>query len=454
MVHAIQSQYFLIAPFRIIDWRGFESGLPSIWQPNHSYNSYSVKEHIASFLGYVEDSSDSILSSGLAYEGDLQQSEIKLLSSFKGSLLLCKSDGLSLVDYADPLTASNFVRLHLSPNRKCGLATISISCGTSTLGDVVDINYILHKSDLSQIPFFKKRSGFDKEKKEPVYSVKGTLMDVFNNLMPENGFIWENPARFVTACYVQVIYEQKDREEIDHALTLLGQAKDSSYELDDSAKSKILNLYENILTYSSPEGFACCVLNDCPGKEIPFIADSVNTFKNSYLPLYLTSVLSDLVLTSSLRNLNSIASDIKEQDRIREAGLAITLSPSHYYHLNRLLVSCLDGRNLHDKIVAIHDSIDARRGQLERERMEIEKQRQDLAVQKQQQIEKQDRSINYILGFIGIGQVVFAILEMTGVSRIFGDSFAEGSWGKGIVFFCSLLFIVAIFIYIKRLIKH
>ena len=92
--------------------------------------------------------------------------------------------------------------------------------------------------------------------------------------------------------------------------------------------------------------------------------------------------------------------------------------------------------------------------QLERERLEIEKKQQDAEQSRRKQEEDRDRSINYILGFIGIGQVIFAILQMTGVNSIFGKSFADGFYGKAFVWFWSGLFLVFIGIYLYKLVKR
>ena len=43
----------------------------------------------------------------------------------------------------------------------------------------------------------------------------------------------------------------------------------------------------------------------------------------------------------------------------------------------------------------------------------------------QQNREARDRNINFLLSFIGIGQVVFAILQLLGAESIFGSRAAE-----------------------------
>jgi len=455
MIHVISAEYYLIAPFRINDWSSFSTNLPNIWKPFHSYNERSIKEHVANYLGYIESSYNSLLSSGIAYEGNLQSSNDKNLTSWKGTITLCTADGEEHPKAKQLLSPDNIVAMHIAPNRKSGLAMIKLKSSGGSLADVVTTNYYLHKTDSAQNPYMKLKTGYDKENKQPVFSVRGVLLDIFKKMLPNGSYEWENPARFVTASYVQIdTSSNKDIKEIQKQLALLGQAKDGTYLLSARTIDDSVELYQNIWTYASAEGFACIVLNDTPGNEPQFIRDSSSTFEKSYLPLFLTNVIADTVYSNALRNLDLVASDINEQNKIRETRLVIALSASHYEHLNRLLSCCRAGRNLEEKYSSIVECIEARRMQLERERLEIEKTQQDAEQSRRKQEEDRDRSINYILGFIGIGQVIFAILQMTGVNSIFGKSFADGILGKAFVWFWSGLFLVSIGIYLYRLVKR
>lgn len=455
MIPVLSAEYYLIAPFRITNWNLFTANLPCIWKPNHSYNERSIKEHVANYLGYLESSHNSILSSGIAYEGNLQNSKDKFLTSWKGDITLCTADGANHPKAKQLLSPDNMVTMHVAPNRKSGLAVIKLKSLGNSLSDIVTTNYYLHKTDAAQSPYMKMKTGFDRENKIPVFSVRGVLLDIFERILPNESYDWENPARFVTATYVQIDSSSyKNIKEIQKQLALLGQAKDGSYLLSARTIEDSVDLYQNIWTYASAEGFACIVLNDNPGNEPQFIRDSASTFEKSYLPLYLTNVIADSVLSNALRSLDIVASDINEQNKIRESRLVITLSASHYEHLNLLLSSCRAGRNLEEKYSSIVECIDARRMQLERERLGIEKIQQEAELSRRKQEEDRDRSINYILGFIGIGQVIFAILQMTGVNNILGSSFANGFSGKAFVWFWSVLFLVSIGIYLYRLAKR
>ena len=110
--------------------------------------------------------------------------------------------------------------------------------------------------------------------------------------------------------------------------------------------------------------------------------------------------MAEMTYTSALRHLNDVARSSKEQDRLREARLSVTLSVSHYDHLNRLMKSLLRNRDFDAKYQAIQSSIDSRKMKLENER-------------------------NLLLGFIGIGQVVFAILQLLGAEYVMGFSVAN-----------------------------
>ena len=455
MISVISAEYYLIAPFHINNWSSFSTNLPAIWKPNHSYNERSIKEHVANYLGYVESSHNSLLSSGIAYEGNLQHSNDKFLTSWKGDITLCTSDGDNHPKAKQKLSPDNIVAMHVAPNKTSGLAIIKLKSSGGTLEEVVTTNYYLHKSDMAQSPYMKMKTGFDRENNRPVFGVRGVLLDIFKKILPNESYEWENPARFVTATYVQIDSSaNKDIKGIKKQLALLGQAKDDTYLLSDSAIDDSVELYQNIWTYASAEGFASVVLNDTPGNAPQFIRDSAITFEKSYLPLFLTNVIADTVLSNALRNLDIVASDVHEQNKIRETRLVIALSASHYEHLNRLLFCCRSGRNLEEKYSSIVECIDARRMQLERERLEIEKKQQEAEQIRRKQEDNRDRSINYILGFIGIGQVIFAILQMTGVDDIFGESFASGLFGKAFAWFWSGLFLVAIGFYLFRLAKR
>lgn len=454
MAQVIKAEYYLIAPFRIAEWVSFKTNLPDIWQMNHSYNERSLKEHIAQYLGHVESSPNSLLSSGLAYKGNLQNSNDKFLTSWKGNISLCTAEGKDHPKAKLSLSPDNNVAMHVSPNRRAGVAVIKLTSIGGTLDDVVTTNYYLHKTDEAQSPYMRMKTGFDKESNSPIFEVRGVFFDIFKRILPNGDFFeWENPARFVTASYVQIdTSENKDTKEIQKQLALLGQAKDSTYLLSVRSIDDSVELYQNIWTYASAEGFACIVLNDSPGKEQQFIRDSASTFEKSYLPLFLTNVIADTVLSNALRNLDLVASDINEQNRIRETRLVTALSASHYGHLNQLQYSFRSGRNIEEKYTSIMECIEARRMQLERERLDIEKNQLIAEQRHRKQEEDRDRSINYILGFIGIGQVIFAILQMTGVNQIFGECFADSYFGKAFTWFWSLLFLVSIGYYIYRLV--
>lgn len=446
-IPVVEAEYCLIAPFRITDWKEFNSHLPSFWMPNQTYKQYSLKKHIACYLGYVDSDQSDIVASGCAYVGDLQKSGDKSLTSWKGEIRFCKEGGSDHPDATLPVSPSNLVLLHIAPNRKCGLVLIqlnSIKDKGGNLKDAVSMNYYLHKSDSSQSLWMKMKTGLDKESRTPIFEVRGTLLNVFEKLLPATQYYtWENAARFITATYVQIDSSQKpDPVEVKSSLARLGQAKNEAYQITSESQNKATILFDNFWTYSSPEGFACIVWNQNPQeKESQFIQNSYNTFEQSYLPMYLTTVIADSVLTNALRNLDSVASDIHEQDRIRETRLAITLSSSHYEHLTRLLELCKSGRNFEDKYAAITDCIDARRAQLERERHDMEKAQQKLAEEERLADEKRDKMINYLLGFIGSGQVIFAILQLSGVTDIFGNAFSKGLCGQVISVIFSALFL-------------
>ena len=195
-------------------------------------------------------------------------------------------------------------------------------------------------------------------------------------------------------------------------------------------------MFNNILTSSSREGFAAIAISHDPEHELPFIVDFGTTFNQSYLPLYLATTMADQVYVGAIRNMDQIATNVKEQDYLREARLVMAIPPSPYEHLNRQMERILQGRNLNEKYETIRESILSRKEQIEFERLEVEKQNRRIALQKKEEDEKmrreieekretRDRRINFLLGFIGIGQVVFAILQLLGANNVMGNCVAD-----------------------------
>lgn len=126
----------------------------------------------------------------------------------------------------------------------------------------------------------------------------------------------------------------------------------------------------------------------------------------------------------------------------------LSIAPSQYEHLNKLMSHITCDRSFEDKYSIIHESIVSRREQIEFQRLQLEKEQYNLAMEKKESEERRNQTISYLLGFIGVGQVIFAILDLCGASRILGSSFAGGLTIRILAIVLSFAFVVAIFYYI------
>lgn len=432
--------YFVIAPFRIRDKKAFQRGMleassKKLWQQNNR-NKGSLKEHLLAFLGQQTAEMDTVITPGHAFQTNFQNSEDRFLSTWKSDIRFVKQNDEELTIGNPTAQPEQTMELYIAPNYACGIAVLPLSGKQETLSDVVKMNYVLHKTDLKQAPKMKRKSSFDRSTGTHIWtdiqvsptmgeSRCGTLLDIFEHAMPAKEYVWDNPNRLVMATYVSIAADENtDMELVKKNIISIGQVKNDSYQFAWNSLGEVSELYSNILAYATPEGFVCCVLNDQGDKAGEFIRNfGTDAFRKSYLPIFFSSILADLIVTNAIRNLDEVAGNTKEQNLVREAQLAVSLTPSHYEHLIRLMRICKDGRQFDEKASTIRDHIEARKMQLE-------------------------SYLNLILGFIGVGQVVFAILEFTGVNFVFGDNFANSLWGKGIVLFFEIVFLVAIIYFI------
>ena len=164
----------------------------------------------------------------------------------------------------------------------------------------------------------------------------------------------------------------------------------------------------------------------------------------------------DQLYVSAIRNLDKVATDVKERDYLREAHLVLVIPPSQYEHLNKQMAQILQGRNLNEKYETIRDSITSRKELIEYERLQVEKENQRIAVERKAQDDKlrrceeerrdaRDRRINFLLGFIGVGQVIFAILQLLGANNVMGVNIAN-SFALNIITIAMLSIFTALII--------
>lgn len=77
----LNSDFYLICPLVINDWVAFSKNIEHrMWSEYSKYRSYSIKPLLASFLGACQ-ADDFPISKGLQFQGKLQNSGDKLISS-------------------------------------------------------------------------------------------------------------------------------------------------------------------------------------------------------------------------------------------------------------------------------------------------------------------------------------------------------------------------------------
>lgn len=473
--NVIKAKYFLIAPLRILEWDSFRRDLIADkgWSLSTNANEFSLKRQIIDILGMSKNSeikNGSIILSGEKWSLQFQRTGKKVFSYYKGKVKLyheitkqvsnAENNSVGNIKRIEPISGCNDVLipdlimdLYIAPNHKSALAILKLSTPTNifcSLEEIVRTNYVIHKMDILsnnkklgtyQAPILYMKTGRDQKSKEDIYGYAETgltLTHILKEALPIMGYELDNISRFYTATYIQIDTTRGiDDNEITDCLIHIGQSKDYSYEISNDEKKDVIHLFENIWTYNSIEGFAC-IVKQHGGKDSEFIINSEVTFEKSYLPLFLTTLLVELTYTSALMNLDAVASDFNEQDRIREAKLTVTLSASHYDHLNRLMKSLVRKRDFDAKYNAIKSSIESRRLYLEQEN-----QKNMMSIEKRN--EERNRKINLLLGFIGLGQVVFAILQLLGVNNVLGISIANSLILNIITIITLIIFSVLIF---------
>lgn len=435
-VKVLDADFYFIAPLYINDWAAFENEFKnkSKWTSRLGKGKGALKNFLSCFIGEKEPL-EFPMQPGLAYNGLLQCSDNAALKSINGQLKFKSAKDKPLEAGDDILftIASNAIVINVSPNRKCATVYINLKCKSDiTLAQAVSLNYQLHKTDRQQSPKIYMENSDGEWVCTPG---RATLVEIINGMLPENTFEYAYRDRFISSTLLRLdTSDNPDEAEISDSLVRLGLAEDHKYKTSAEASSKARRLFDNIMTYASNEALATVVLSPDPDNEREIITDfNKKAFNKSYLPLYLAAILADNCLKSALRHLDTIADDPDEQDRLREARMIYSFEPAQHTHLNKLMESIRADRQFELKYEAVTQSVEARRIRNEKERLELEKSERE-AEEKALKLEKEridreeklqakrDRFMNILLGFIGIGQVVFAVLQLAGANFILGQS--------------------------------
>ena len=469
-----RADFYVIYPFYIADGDAFWNSIGSagIWEPKTNCSRQSLKNIVNTYLG-EDDPIDFPIKRGLSYIGHIQNSSSPALKSFTGEIAFQNSKGEALFLEKDNKVRSFWpdfdLELHITPNMHSGVLVFHLATGECHLSAAVDINYHIQKCDDDQIPLLCSFRGGEWAPQDG----RRTLKELFQAVLPKD-IISVNDARFLMGSCVMVDTSSgiPSTKELDTVLTRLGMVKDWKYKLTELDVSRCLHLFNNIWAYSSLEGFATIAMTPDIEKET-FLKDFHGRFPKSYLSVFLTTILADLTYKSALRNVDIVAGSTAEMDFIRETRVVLNLEPSHYTHLNRLFSRMKETWSFDQKYEVIVDSLNARARTIEAERLELEKKNRELAQKRENDRmeerkkreaaialekeirDKRDRDINLLLGFIGIGQVVFAIIQLLGAENVAGWDVARStalSWAS--VIFCALFFILILVVLIRAIPKR
>lgn len=160
--------------------------------------------------------------------------------------------------------------------------------------------------------------------------------------------------------------------------------------ISEEDKKDVHNLFDNIFVHASPEGFcgAFRIIDD--QQSTKFMQKSSTTFLKSYLPIYSECVLLDLASFQLInRKHKNNLHELSEQ--FRELKLTQILPISRYSHLLQLKRIINGALSIMPKIESVSNYIDNI---------------------KEERNRNQERMLNSLLGFMGVGQVLFAILGL------------------------------------------
>lgn len=420
-----EADLYFLAPLKILNYPDFEKNLLSAgWvRPSEIgielYANDALYESEAAFLGILKNGESPLRMNGTCFVAPEQPKTGSLLKFFYDTFKKNKKTGKPLAfetkkaehgnngidneenlpEWLNNLTIGNIMRIHVSPDKEIALFLLHFRLAMQkdasmrqSIQQVESTSYLLHKTD-KQAPAILLEG----------HSIPGfeTVMDIVISLTnsPSNVIEPYRPGRLLTATYLQTVAINSDPnvDSLDYSNTLkdyvahIGLSKNRKYSISEEDKKKVVDLFSDITVFASPEGF-CGAFQDIEGaNNQDFMEKSSTTFLKSYLPIYIETVMVELISVHMLdskqrRNLS------EQSELFRELKLMGVMPVSRYYHLVQLKHLISEALSINPKIETVSGYLDTLRGQKE---------------------QKQESNINLLLGFMGVGQVVFAILDLS-----------------------------------------
>lgn len=431
-----KASFYFISPFQIKDRGLFLSEFEKLgWQSVNTYSKHSVTKEMATFLGWEQNGKEEFPNEkGFAFQLNRFSSNIKELKSLNGKLVAINRKNSIMENIGETFEMDSIIRLHLSPGYDCGLIIIKFLSSKLTLEEAANFNYYFHKKDRKQsLRIMRKPSRLAEDAFQKSMEESKTISELLELCLPDKSlYYFENQYRFITAtCLLLKNPPASESEGYKRVLTQIAMAKNAGYQLAPDTTKDVLKVFDNIWAYASIEGFAVLAFEEESDiTDDTFIKNFTSTFEVSYLPNYLLVLLVESLFMHALRNIDEVSVNLHMQDRLRTARLILTLSTSHYDHLKRLIEFITSQFLFDKKYTFILESIQSRKEEIERNANVRE--------------EKYEKNINLLIGIIGIGQVIFAIIELIGVNTIFGVAFAEGLGAWWIAMLSSIIFLFLI----------
>lgn len=402
-----EADLYLLAPLRIYNYQLFEENLIKAgWVrpsdvPFELYAQDALYESEAAFLGILKDGVSPLSKDGICFMAPEFPQNGTILSHFRstfknGNKLTFAGKKKRKNEYdstwLDGLTVGNITRIHISPDKAIAMFLLHFripqkanTCQSIEL--VESTSYWLHKTD-AQAPQICVEG----------HSVPGfeTVLDIINNLLNSSKDVASlyHPGRLITATYVQVNMPEQVTEsymkDLKNCVAHIGQSKDQSYEISDADRDETFNLFDNIMVHASPEGFCGAFLVKKDQDNTRFMEKSSTIFLKSYLPVFIETQIVDLISVHMLdKKVPCKLLELSEQ--FRELKLMEYMPVSRYSHLLQL-------RKIISRALSISPKIDTVSGYLD--------------VLREHNERRHEYIISFLLGFMGVGQVLYAALDL------------------------------------------
>lgn len=431
---------YYIAPFRVLDYSGFKSFLEAekwetIQEPD-DYDRHAINPINAEFLGLRPGGTKGFLQ-GEYYRHNYIKEDYSIFNNKK-----LKVAG-RVVGEAEAVL-ENYLRIHLFPDSGVGILVFCFSVENTDSDTLIKLNYDLHKIDKYQSPKLLFPTGIDITKKK-LYGEKdgfGTIGEMTRTLLGMSGNFVEllNHHRLRAATCIELAAQDLDNDSLEEMLPLIAMCFSVTYKLPSGIdKPRPKYLFDDILVSAFYEGMAVAMISS--GSDT-FSANFDAKFRDSYLPIYLMTNLSEAVIVANTNNAE--AKDTKILEVLHKVKCFTKLPVSQYHHLVCLSEICSEAVYMPKRNDALVDYFEYQRLEHASVVAEQEKLRDEDA-------KFRSENLTYIALAFTVASITFPLVTFLGFT-FFSDL---PCWGKYIVAAVLTAVVLMIFWCIYRIIgKH